>query len=68
MAYTVGEMAKKLGVAPSVLRYYDKEGLLPFIKRSSGGIRTFQDSDMEWMRMIACLKKTGMPIKCLLNK
>lgn len=63
MTYTVGEMAKKLGVAPSVLRYYDKEGLLPFIKRSSGGIRTFQDSDMEWMRMIACLKKTGMPIK-----
>lgn len=31
MLYTVGEMAKLLGVAPSTLRCYDKEGLLPFL-------------------------------------
>lgn len=37
MAYTVGEMAKRLGVPASTLRYYDKEGLLPFVGRSSGG-------------------------------
>lgn len=28
MVYTVGEMAKRLGVTASTLRYYDKEGLL----------------------------------------
>ena len=33
MVYTVGEMAKLLGVAASTLRYYDKEGLLPFVER-----------------------------------
>ena len=37
MVYTVGEMAKRLGVAPSTLRYYDKEGLMPFLERSGGG-------------------------------
>lgn len=63
MHYTVGEMAKKLGVAPSTLRYYDKEGLLPFVARSEGGIRVFQDSDLEWLHVISCLKKTGMQIK-----
>ena len=63
MFYTVGEMAKKLGIAPSALRYYDKEGLLPFVERSGSGIRMFKDSDMEWMLIIECLKKTGMPIK-----
>lgn len=31
MTYTIGEMAKLLDVAPSTLRYYDKEGLLPFM-------------------------------------
>ena len=36
MFYTIGEMAQKLDVAPSTLRYYDKEGLLPFVERSSG--------------------------------
>ena len=39
MIYPVGEMAQKLGVPASTLRYYDKEGLLPFVERSSGGIR-----------------------------
>lgn len=63
MFYTVGEMAKKLGVAPSTLRYYDKEGLLPFVERSGGGIRMFKDSDYSWLSIIECLKKTGMPIK-----
>lgn len=63
MVYTVGEMAKLLGVTASTLRYYDKEGLLPFVERSSGGIRMFRDSDIEWLRVIECMKKAGMPIK-----
>lgn len=63
MVYTVGEMAKKLGVAPSTLRYYDKEGLLPFVTRSKSGIRVFQERDLEWLRIIGCLKKTGMALK-----
>lgn len=62
MFYTVGEMAKKLSVAPSTLRYYDKEGLLPFIERSSGGIRVFKEADYEWLKVIECLKKTGMKL------
>ena len=63
MVYTVGEMAKRLGVPASTLRYYDKEGLLPFVERSSGGIRMFQDSDFEWLQVIGCMKKAGMSIK-----
>lgn len=63
MYYTVGEMAKRLGVAPSTLRYYDKEGLLPYVERSSGGIRMFKEEDFERLYMIECLKKTGLSIK-----
>ena len=63
MIYTVGEMAKLLGVPASTLRYYDKEGLLPFVERSNGGIRMFRDSDLEWLRIIGCMKKAGMPLK-----
>ena len=50
MLYTVGETAKIVGVAPSTLRYYDKEGLLPFVERSTGGIRVFKESDFEWLK------------------
>ena len=63
MVYTVGEMARLLNVPASTLRYYDKEGLLPFVERSSGGIRMFKDSDYEWLQVIGCLKKAGMSIR-----
>lgn len=63
MLYTIGDIATKLNVAPSTLRYYDKEGLLPFVDRSSGGIRMFKESDLGWLMIINCLKQSGMPIK-----
>lgn len=63
MVYTIGETAKRLNIAASTLRYYDKEGLLPFVERFNGGIRIFKDEDFEWLGIIECLKKTGMPIK-----
>lgn len=63
MEYTIGEIARRLGLSPSALRYYDQEGLLPFVKRSAGGRRVFQDADYEWLQVIECLKKTGMPLK-----
>lgn len=63
MVYTVGEMAKLLGVPASTLRYYDKEGLLPFVERSPGGRRMFQEKDCEWLQTIACMKKTGMSLR-----
>jgi DNA-binding transcriptional MerR regulator len=63
MLYTIGEMAKKMKVAPSTLRYYDSEGLLPFVERSSGGMRVFKERDLGALEIIDCLKRTGMPIK-----
>ena len=63
MLYTVGEMAKILGIPASTLRYYDKEGLLPFLERSGGGIRMFSEEDLGWLRIITCLKRSGLSIK-----
>lgn len=63
MLYSIGEAAEMVGVNPSTLRYYDKEGLLPMVERSSGGIRMFTEKDFVWLRLIGCLKATGMPIK-----
>lgn len=63
MTYTIGDIAQKIGLTPSTLRYYDKEGLLPFVDRTESGIRRFKDSDMEWFSIIECLKNTGMSIK-----
>jgi excisionase family DNA binding protein len=60
--YTTGEAAKLLGVPPSTIRYYDKEGLLPFVKRSQGGMRMFSEEDLPGLRLVSCLKKAGLSI------
>lgn len=63
MSYTISQAAEKMNLTSPTLRYYDKEGLLPFVGRSPSGIRMFKDSDLEWLNLIECLKSTGMPIK-----
>lgn len=60
--YTIGKVSEMFGLPVSTLRYYDKEGLLPGIKRESG-IRKFEDKDLETLRVIECLKKSGLEIK-----
>ena len=60
--YTIGKVSEMFGLPVSTLRYYDKEGLLPGIKRESG-IRKFGDKDLETLRVIECLKKSGLEIK-----
>lgn len=63
MYYSIGEAAQRMHLSAPTLRYYDKEGLLPFVDRSAGGARMFKESDFEWLRLIECLKLTGMPIR-----
>ena len=60
--YTIGQVSKLFGLPVSTLRYYDKEGLFDNIHRDSG-IRKFSDRDLERLRMIECLKKSGLEIK-----
>ena len=62
MSYSAGEVAKKLGLSKDTLRYYEKEGILPAIKRDTSGHRVFTESDVEWIFLIRCLRDTDMPI------
>lgn len=61
--YSISEAAKALNLTVYALRYYDKEGLLPFVERTPSGTRLFKESDIEALKIIQCLKSTGMPIK-----
>jgi DNA-binding transcriptional MerR regulator len=63
MKYTISQVAEKFNLTAHTIRYYDKEGLLPFIERDQAGIRQFSDNDFDWLKLICCLKNTGMPLK-----
>lgn len=67
MYYTIKDAANKIGLKPSTLRYYEKEGLLPFIKRDKNGNRIYDENDFEWLNLIEYLKATGLSIKDIKN-
>lgn len=60
--YTIGQVSEMCGLPISTLRYYDKQGLFPKMERVAG-IRQFNDREIEALRMIDCLKKSGLEIK-----
>ncbi len=62
MTYTIGQLTTMFNLSASTIRYYDKEGLFGNIERESG-IRKFTQTDVETLRIIECLKMTGMQIK-----
>lgn len=62
--YTIGQVAAMFDLPVSTIRYYDKAGLLPNIQRVSG-IRQFSDNELEALRVIECLKKSGLEIKAI---
>lgn len=59
--YTIGEVSKMFNLPISTLRYYDKEGLFPDMKRISG-IRQFSEKEIDALHIIECLKESGLDI------
>lgn len=61
--FSIGEVVKQTGLSAHTLRYYEKEGLLPFVTKNSSGLRVYTTSDLGWLSMIECLKDSGLQIK-----
>ena len=60
--YTIGQVSEMFHLPISTLRYYDKEGFFPNLVRK-GNIRYFSDNELEAIRIIECLKQSGLEIK-----
>jgi DNA-binding transcriptional MerR regulator len=48
-----------MDMSPHTLRFYENEGLFPYVSRSPGGARLFDDEDLKWvyLKIICTLKK-----------
>ena len=60
--YTIGQVSEMFSIPVSTLRYYDREGLFPDMERKSR-IRKFSDNEIEALRVIECLKASGLEIR-----
>lgn len=60
--YSAKEAAQITGLSTAALRYYEKEKLLPPIARNNQKYRQYSDEDIEWIRMIQCMRSANIPI------
>lgn len=65
--YTIKEVSEKSNISTYTLRYYEREGLLPCIHRQENGHRLYDESDLKWLQIIACMRATNMPISDIKN-
>lgn len=63
--YTIKEVAEKMDVSEHTLRFWAKSGLFPFVKRNEHNIRQFSDNDLEWVKIVKCLRSVGTDNKSI---
>ena len=63
--YSAKKAAEITGLSTAALRYYEKESLLPPVKRNDQKYRQYTDEDIEWIRMIQCMRMANIPIQSI---
>lgn len=61
----ISEVSKKYDISADTLRYYEKMGLLPNVKKNSSGIRDYSEADLDWVEFIKCMRGAGLSIEVL---
>ena len=63
--YTIKEVAEKMDISEHTLRFWAKSGFFPFVKRDQNNIRQFSDNDLEWVKIVKCLRSVGTENKAI---
>lgn len=61
----IAGVAEVTGLTPSTLRYYEKIGLIPDVKRAGGKVREYTNENIEWIDFIKCMRNAGLSIEAL---
>lgn len=64
---TIKEVSETLNISQDTLRYYEKIGMIPPVKRTVGGIRNYQEEDIGWIQLVTCMRNAGLPIKVMID-
>lgn len=63
--YTIKEVADKMEISEHTLRFWAKSGFFPFVKRNQNNIRIFSENDLEWVKIVKCLRSVGTENKAI---
>ena len=62
----ISEVAEKVELTPVTLRYYEKMGLIPEVKKEHG-VRNYEEKDLTWISFIKCMRQVKISVKDLLE-
>ena len=62
---TIAEVSEKYQISADTLRYYEKEGLIPYISRTEGGVRNYTEEDCARIGFVKCMRSAGLSIEVL---
>lgn len=64
---TIAEVSRQYNLTPDTLRYYERIGLIPAVKRTAGGIRNYTESDCRWVEFVKCMRGAGIQVEALIE-
>lgn len=63
--YTIKEVAQMMDISEHTLRFWAKSGFFPFVKRNENNIRLFSENDLNWVKIVKCLRAVGTENKAI---
>ncbi|SFR16560.1 MerR family transcriptional regulator [Desulfoscipio geothermicus] len=64
---TITEVSEQFNISPDTLRYYERIGLIPPVKRNERGVRDYGEIDLNWIEFIKCMRSVGLSIEVLME-
>ncbi len=64
---TIKEVSQKYNISQDTLRYYERIGMIPKVTRTASGIRNYQESDLNWVELVICMRSAGLPVEALIE-
>ena len=64
---TLKEVCKQFDISADTLRYYERVGVIPKVKRTKGGIRDYSEEDISWVENAICMRSAGVPVEMLIE-
>ena len=64
---TIKEVSEKFGLSQDTLRYYERVGMIPPVKRTRGGIRDYDEAALGWVELAKCMRSAGLSVEAMVE-
>lgn len=64
---TIKEVSEICEISLDTLRYYERVGMIPPVKRTAGGIRNYTQEDIRWVELAKCMRSAGLRVESLVE-